>query len=63
MNDNVKLDIAIEIMSTKIAIAMNSGDKQEIDKLLDERKQMYLGNWDIINKILEVYSKDVKKGA
>lgn len=63
MNDNVKLDIAIEIMSTKIAIAMNSGNKQEIDKLLDERKQMYLGNWDIINKILEVYSKDVKKGA
>lgn len=63
MNDNVKLDIAIEIMSTKIAIAMNNGDKQEIDRLLNERKQMYLGNWNVINKILEVYSKDVKKGA
>lgn len=63
MNDNVKLDIAIEIMSTKIAMAMNNGDRKEIDNLLDERKQMYLGNWDVINKILEVYSKDVKKGA
>ena len=62
MNDNVKLDIAIEKMSTKIANAMNNGTKQEVKQLLEERKQMYLGNWDIINKILEVYSKDVKRG-
>lgn len=62
MNDNVKLDIAIEIMSTKIANAMNNGTRKEVEQLLEERKQLYLGNWDIINKILEVYSKDVKRG-
>ena len=62
MNDNVKLDIAIEIMSTKIANAMNNGTRTEVEQLLEERKQLYLGNWDIINKILEVYSKDVKRG-
>lgn len=62
MNDNVKLDIAIEIMSTKIANAMNKGTRQEVEQLLEERKQLYLGNWDVINKILEVYSKDVKRG-
>lgn len=63
MNDNVKLDIAIEIMSTKIANAMNNGTRKEVEQLLEERKQLYLGNWDVINKILDVYSKDVKRGA
>ena len=61
MNENVKLDIAIEIMSTKIANAMNSGTKEEVEQLLEERRQLYLGNWDVINKILNVYSKDVKR--
>ena len=63
MNENVKLDIAIEIMSTKIANAMNLGTRQEVEQLLQERKQLYLGNWDIINKILNIYSKDVKRGV
>ena len=42
MNENVKLDIAIEIMSTKIANAMNSGTRKEVEQLLEERKQLYL---------------------
>lgn len=63
MNENVKLDIAIEIMSTKIANAMNAGTRGEVEQLLEERKQLYLGNWDVINKILNVYSKDVKRGV
>ena len=61
MNENVKLDIAIEIMSTKISNTMNSGNKEEVEQLLEERRQMYLGNWNVINKILNVYSKDVKR--
>lgn len=61
MNDNVKLDIAIEIMSSKVADAMEKGNREEVDALLEEREQMYLGNWDVINKILEVYSNDVKR--
>ncbi|MBR1653491.1 MAG: hypothetical protein IJ690_00840 [Clostridia bacterium] len=61
MNENVKLDIAIEIMSSKVAEAMERGNKKEIDELLEEREQMYLGNWDVINKILDVYSEDVKR--
>ena len=61
MNDNVKLDIAIEIMSSKVAEAMDKGNREEVDALLEEREQMYLGNWDVINKILEVYSEDVKR--
>lgn len=61
MNDNVKLDIAIEIMSTKIAKAMDSGNRKDVELLLEERRQMYLGNWDVIDKILNVYSEDVQR--
>ena len=61
MNDNVKLDVAIEILSTKIAMAMNNKDREETKKLLKERDQLYLGNWEIINKILKEYSLDVKR--
>lgn len=61
MNENVKLDIAIELMSSKIAKALQSKNKETVNKLLEERDQLYLGNWDIINKILEEYSEDVKK--
>ena len=61
MKDNVKLDIAIEIMSSKVADAMDRGNRAEIDALLQEREQMYLGDWNVINKILESYSDDVKR--
>lgn len=61
MNENVKLDIAIEIMSTKIAMAMENKNQEEVNKLLDEREQLYLGNWEIINKIIDQYSIDVKR--
>lgn len=61
MNENVKLDVAIEIMSTKLANAMNKNDKEETIRLLQEREEMYRGNWDIINKVLNEYSNDVKR--
>lgn len=61
MNDNVKLDVAIEIISTKIAMAMDKKDSKETERLLNEREELYLGNWDVINKVLNEYSKDVKR--
>ena len=60
MNDNVKLDIAIELISTKIAIAMEKKEDDELKKLLEEREKLYLGDWNIINKVLNDYSEDVK---
>lgn len=61
MNENVKLDIAIEIMSTKIANVMKNGTRKEVNEILEERRQMYLGNWDVINRILDVYAKEVRQ--
>lgn len=61
MNDNTKLEIAIEIMAQKIAKTLFDEEvSEEIYILLNEREQMYLGNEEIINKILNVYVNDIK---
>ena len=52
MRDNVKFDVALEIISSKIAEAMKNQDRELTNKLLDEREEIYLGNWDIIEKVL-----------
>ena len=41
MLDNVKLDVAIEILSTKIALCANLGQKDKIEELMDLRNKMY----------------------
>ena len=41
MFDNVKLDVAIEILSTKIALCANLGQKDKIEELMDLRNKMY----------------------
>lgn len=53
MRENVKFDVALEIISSKIATAMKEKNKELVDKYLEDREQIYLGNWDIINKTLE----------
>lgn len=52
MRENVKFDVALEIISSKIAEAVKSKNKELADKYLQEREEIYLGNWDIINQVL-----------
>ena len=52
MRDNVKFDVALEIISSKIAEAIKKRDKELADRYLEEREEIYLGNWEIINKVL-----------
>lgn len=53
MRENVKFDVALEIISSKIAEAVKSKDKELADRYLHEREEIYLGNWEVINKVLE----------
>ncbi len=53
MRENVKFDVALEVISSKIAEAIKSKNKELADRYLQEREEIYLGNWDIINKVLE----------
>lgn len=62
MNKNTKLEIAVEIMATKIAKSAREGiDSKEMQELLKERTKMYQGNEEIIDKVIEIYGEEIRK--
>lgn len=64
MNSNTKLEVAIEILSTKIAKTSLKGygvESLEMTKLIKEREEMYKGNEIVIDKIIENYGPEIKK--
>ena len=66
MNDNTKIEIAVEIMSAKIASVSReqSEDRDEkLEKLMEEREKMYKFDEEVIDKIINVYGNELyKKG-
>ena len=64
MSLNTKLEVAVEIISAKIASLSNAGyneTNEEMQVLLKELDQMYSGNEAVINKIINVYGPEIKK--
>lgn len=64
MSLNTKLEVAVEIMAAKIASLSNAGyneTNEEMQILLKEREQMYTGDQEIINKIINEYGPEIKK--
>lgn len=64
ISKNTKLEIAIEILSVKIANMLKKGylvEDKEMKILLEEREKMYKGDNEIINKILNQYGPEIKK--
>ena len=60
---NTKLEIAVEILATKISNTLEKGyseDSSEIRELIKERDEMYKGNLSIIEKIITKYAEDIK---
>ena len=62
INLNTKLEAAIEILATKIAMLSRNSDNIDNDMLilLKERNEMYKGNVEIINKIINEYGVEIK---
>lgn len=63
MSRNTKLEIAAEIMAAKIAKMSREGYTAEDDKmkkLIDERNKMYIGEEDVIDKIITEYGTEIK---
>ena len=63
MNDNIKLEVAIEIIASKIAHMIQNGynlEDAEVQNLLKEKEEMYKGNKNIIDKILNEYGEELK---
>ena len=65
MNDNTKIELSREIMNAMIGRACRNGfDKNNkiIKTLLEEEKEMNNFNFEVIDKIINVYGPMVKEG-
>lgn len=64
MSANTKLEVALEILSAKIAKMYQKGlsvNDSEMKQLLYEREKMYQGDKQIIEKIIKIYGPEIKK--
>lgn len=64
MNPNIKLEVAVEILATKIAMHSMKGynvKDEEMKRMIKEREEMYKGNEIIIDKIIKEYGTEVKR--
>lgn len=64
MSPNTKLEVAIEVLSAKIAKTSKEGytvNDEKMKELLKEREKMYSGDMQIIDKIIAEYGPEMKK--
>ena len=61
MREHVKTEVAIEIISMMIALAVKDNNREEIERLNQEKESIYMGNEEIINKAYNEYSKIIKE--
>ena len=64
LSANTKLEIAVEILAAKITICLREGkaiEDDEIQRLSYERDEMYRGNMNVIDKIINVYGPEIKQ--
>ena len=64
MSLNTKLEVALEILSAKIANTSKKGlstQDEEMTALLEEREKLYSGDEEILKKIINVYGPEIKK--
>ena len=63
MNNNTKLEIAVEIIAAQIAMYAKNGytlKSREMQTLIKERNEMYKGNEMVIDKIIKIYGPKTK---
>lgn len=61
ISPNTKLEIAVEVIATKIAKVLSAGytvKEEKMQKLIEERNQMYQGNEQVIDKIIKEFGKE-----
>ena len=64
MSKNTKLEVALEIIASKIATTSNKGipvESKEMQLLLKEREKMYKGDENTIDKIIKEYGPELKR--
>lgn len=61
MKENIKVEVALEIISMYIAIAKQENDLDKMKTLNYEREEIYKQNKYIIEKVISEYGKIVEK--
>lgn len=60
MREHVKVEVAIEILSICVAIAISNNDNETLNDVLRLRKLVFQGNEEAINESINRYGKTVK---
>lgn len=60
MRENVKVEVAMEILSMCMANAISNNDNTMINKISKLKQEIYQGNIENIEKIIKKYGKIVK---
>lgn len=58
--NNVKTEVAIEMISLYIGLELNN-NKELANKLIQEREKIYLGDKNLICKVINEYGSEIKK--
>lgn len=64
ISENTKLEVALEILAAKIALTYREGysvKDKKVQTLIKDREEMYLGNKEIIEKIINEYGPEIKQ--
>ena len=60
IGENVKFEVALEV-SMYMSIAIANNDLELVEKLKKEKKEMYLGNNELVDKAINEYGKKIKE--
>lgn len=58
--EQVKLEVAIEILSNSMAIAIQNNDEEKLKEISELNEKIYLGDKSAIEESIEKYGKYVK---
>lgn len=61
IGENVKFEVALEVISMYMSIAIANNDLELVEKLKKEKKEMYLGNNELVDKAINEYGKKIKE--
>lgn len=64
MSLNTKLEVALEVLSAKIADVSKKGytvEDEELKVLLEQRQRLYLGDEKVMDEIIEIYGPEIKR--
>lgn len=61
MREQVRVEVAIEILSTCMAMAVYNKDEKSINEISKLQEKVYLGKEEAIKEVIEKYGNNVKK--